>query len=51
MSPELTATLLAAYHALDRLPNYLKQATEAGTTMFNLRRILAEQGVGVEPVQ
>lgn len=51
MSPETIAALLAAYRALDALPNFLKQSTEAGTTMFNIQKILAEQNVSVEPLQ
>lgn len=40
-----TEALQAAWAALDALPNYLKQATEAGTTLHNIGSILAERGV------
>lgn len=36
-----------AWKALDALPNHLKQATEAGPTLHNLRVLLAEKGVKV----
>lgn len=47
MSASDIAALVRAYHALDRLPNHAKQATEAGTTMANIRRLLKEAGVEV----
>lgn len=40
-----TEALQAAWAALDALPNYLKQATEAGTALHNIGVILAERGV------
>lgn len=51
MSQETIAALLKAYEALDALPNFLKQSTEAGSTMFNISKILAEHGVSTEPLQ
>ena len=51
MSQETIAALLKAYQALDTLPNHIKQSTEAGSTMFNISALLAEQGVSTEPLQ
>lgn len=51
MNPSLIAAYLAAYETLDALPASAKEATEAGTTMHNIRAILAEHGVSVEPMQ
>jgi hypothetical protein len=51
MTPDLIAAYLKAYLALDALPNFAKEATEAGTTMHNIRALLAEHGVSVEPMQ
>lgn len=51
MTPDLIAAYLAAYNALAALPNFAKEAMEAGTTMHNIRAILAEHGVSLEPMQ
>jgi hypothetical protein len=51
MTPALIAAYLDAYRALDALPNFAKEATEAGATMHNIRALLAEHGVSVEPMQ
>lgn len=42
MPPNLTAALREAYAALDRLPNYMKQAVGAGATMRTIRKLLNE---------
>lgn len=40
--------LLEAYRALDRLPNYTKQAVQAGSVMAKIASILRSNGVEVE---
>ena len=48
MDASTIKALVRAWHALDALPNHMKQATESGETMRRIRMLLAEQGVNVE---
>lgn len=47
ISHDTKALLLKAWLALDGLPSDIRQATEAATTMHNIKSLLAEHGVKV----
>lgn len=47
MTKEEKVALKRALDALNRLPDAMKQATEAATAMHNIKGLLAEHGVKV----
>lgn len=51
MTSDLISLYIDAYRALKKLPNDALEATGGDATMFNIRCLLSQHGVSVEPMQ